>query len=88
MIGKTLPNVTFKTRLRDESLGGPNPYRWVETTTADYFAGKRVVLFSLPGAFTPPARLTSFQSSRNCTRPLPNGASTRSSASRSTTPSS
>ncbi len=53
MIGKTLPNVTFKTRLRDESLGGPNPYRWVETTTADYFAGKRVLLFSLPGAFTP-----------------------------------
>ncbi len=53
MIGKTLPPVTFKTRLRDDSLGGPNPYRWAETTTADIFAGKRVVLFSLPGAFTP-----------------------------------
>lgn len=53
MIGKKLPDVTFKTRLRDDSLGGPNPYRWAETTTADIFAGKRVVLFSLPGAFTP-----------------------------------
>ena len=53
MIGRTLPHVTFKTRVRDETLGGPNPYRWQDKTTADYFKGKRVVLFSLPGAFTP-----------------------------------
>ncbi len=51
--GFTLPDVTFQTRVRDESIGGDNPYRWQEMTTADYFAGKRVVLFSLPGAFTP-----------------------------------
>jgi peroxiredoxin len=48
-----LPNVTFKTRVRDESVGGPNPFRWQDMTTADYFGGKRVILFSLPGAFTP-----------------------------------
>jgi len=53
MIGRQLPEVTFKTRVRDESVGGPNPYRWENKTTADYFKGKRVVLFSLPGAFTP-----------------------------------
>jgi peroxiredoxin len=53
MIGRKLPEVTFKTRVRDESVGGPNPYRWENTTTDDYFKGKRVVLFSLPGAFTP-----------------------------------
>ena len=53
MIGKQTPNVTFKTRIRDESIGGDNPFRWQDTTSADYFAGKRVVLFSLPGAFTP-----------------------------------
>ncbi|MEK9645080.1 MAG: peroxiredoxin [Alphaproteobacteria bacterium] len=53
MIGKKIPNVTFKTRIRDESIEGPNPYRWEDKTTADYFAGKKVVLFSLPGAFTP-----------------------------------
>jgi len=53
MIGKKLPSVTFKTRVRDEAVGGDNPYRWEEMTTADYFAGKRVILFSLPGAFTP-----------------------------------
>ena len=53
MIGKQTPNVTFKTRVRDESIGGDNPFRWQDTPSADYFAGKRVVLFSLPGAFTP-----------------------------------
>lgn len=53
MIGKQLPQVSFKTRVRDESVGGPNPYRWQDRTTDDYFKGRRVVLFSLPGAFTP-----------------------------------
>ncbi len=51
--GITLPDVTFHTRVRDASIGGDNPFKWVEKTTADYFAGKRVILFSLPGAFTP-----------------------------------
>ena len=48
-----VPEVTFHTRVRDESIGGPNPYRWQDVTTADLFSGKRVVVFSLPGAFTP-----------------------------------
>ncbi|MEX3007335.1 peroxiredoxin [Hoeflea sp. TYP-13] len=53
MIGKSVPQVTFRTRVRDESIEGPNPFRWENKTSDDYFAGKRVVLFSLPGAFTP-----------------------------------
>ena len=48
-----IPDVTFKTRVRDESVEGPNPFRWQDMTSADIFAGKKVVLFSLPGAFTP-----------------------------------
>jgi len=48
-----VPEVTFHTRIRDITVEGPNPYRWEDVTTADYFAGKRVVVFSLPGAFTP-----------------------------------
>jgi peroxiredoxin len=48
-----VPQVTFKTRVRDEAIDGPNPYRWCDTTSDDIFAGKRVVVFSLPGAFTP-----------------------------------
>ncbi|MBK5932986.1 peroxiredoxin [Rhodovulum imhoffii] len=51
--GFRLPDVTFHTRIRDDSVDGPNPFRWEDKTTADYFAGKRVVLFALPGAFTP-----------------------------------
>ena len=53
MIGRRVPFVTFHTRVRDESIEGPNPFRWEDKTTDDYFEGKRVVLFSLPGAFTP-----------------------------------
>jgi peroxiredoxin len=48
-----VPDVTFKTRVRDESVGGPNPFRWQDRTTQEIFGGKRVVLFALPGAFTP-----------------------------------
>jgi len=48
-----VPDVIFRTRVRDESIGGDNPFRWQDMTTDDYFANKRVVLFSLPGAFTP-----------------------------------
>ncbi|NEP54561.1 MAG: redoxin family protein, partial [Moorea sp. SIO3C2] len=48
-----VPGVVFKTRVRDESVEGPNPYRWQDTTTQDIFAGKKIVVFSLPGAFTP-----------------------------------
>lgn len=51
--GVKLPEVTFKTRVRDDSLEGPNPFTWKDMRTSDYFDGKRVILFSLPGAFTP-----------------------------------
>jgi peroxiredoxin len=49
----TVPEVTFKTRVRDESIAGDNPFRWQDVTTEELFGGKRVLLFALPGAFTP-----------------------------------
>jgi peroxiredoxin len=52
-VGKTIPPVTFKFRVRDESIGGDNPYRWQNVTTNELFKGKKVLIFSLPGAFTP-----------------------------------
>jgi peroxiredoxin len=47
-IGDTLPSATFKEKTAD----GP-----VETTTEALFKGKRVVLFAVPGAFTPTCSL-------------------------------
>ncbi len=44
LIGQQVPNVTFHTRQGDA---------WVDVTTDELFKGKKVVLFSLPGAFTP-----------------------------------
>ena len=51
--GKHVPNVVFKTRVRDESVGGDNPFRWQDITSDEIFKGKRIVVFALPGAFTP-----------------------------------
>jgi glutaredoxin-like protein len=42
--GQNIPQVTFRTRKNHE---------WVDVTSNDIFKGKTVVVFSLPGAFTP-----------------------------------
>ncbi|MCL4164142.1 UNVERIFIED_CONTAM: hypothetical protein GTU68_024059 [Idotea baltica] len=42
--GQSIPNVTFHTRQNND---------WVDVTTDELFKGKNVVVFSLPGAFTP-----------------------------------
>ncbi len=52
-IGSIVPAVVFKTRVRDDSIEGPNPFRWQDVNSYEYFGGKRVIVFSLPGAFTP-----------------------------------
>lgn len=48
-----VPNVTFKTRVRNNAIEGDNPFEWKDLTTSEIFDGKRVVVFALPGAFTP-----------------------------------
>lgn len=49
----TVPATLFKTRVRDDSIDGPNPYRWQDVRSEEIFGGRTVVLFALPGAFTP-----------------------------------
>ena len=53
MEGRRVPEIVFKTRVRDESIGGDNPFRWQDLDSREIFDGRRVVVFSLPGAFTP-----------------------------------
>ena len=53
MRNNQVPSVVFKTRVRNEALGGPNPFEWKDLRSEEIFKGKNVVLFSLPGAFTP-----------------------------------
>ncbi len=58
MLGKNVPEVTFKTRVRDNNIGGDNPFTWKDLTSTEIFKGKKVILFSLPGAFTPTCSTT------------------------------
>lgn len=55
---QTVPNVTFMTRVRNDALDGPNPFEWKQVTSDDIFKGKKVVVFALPGAFTPTCSTT------------------------------
>ena len=53
------------TKLSECAIGG----KWIDKTTDDFFKNKRVVLFSLPGAFTPTCssqQLPGFE--KNCSR--------------------
>jgi len=47
---RKIPTVTFKTRVQKDISPG---YEWADLTTDSMFSGKRVVLFALPGAYTP-----------------------------------
>ena len=48
-----VPYTIFKTRVRNDAIEGDNPFEWKDVNSFELFKDKRVVLFSLPGAFTP-----------------------------------
>ena len=71
-----MPDVTFKIRRNNE---------WATVTTDELFEGKNVIVFSLPGAFTPTCSSTHLPRYNELAPAFNGRASTRSSASRSTT---
>lgn len=50
---KQVPKVIFKTHTHDKNICGDDPFAWVDASTDEIFKGKKIVLFALPGAFTP-----------------------------------
>jgi peroxiredoxin len=52
-VGTLVPAVVFKTGVVDASLPEADPNRCRDMTSYDYFGKKRVLMFGLPGAFTP-----------------------------------
>lgn len=50
---KQVPQVVFKSHTHDKNVCGDDPFAWIDVSTGDLFKGKKVVVFSLPGAFTP-----------------------------------
>ena len=77
MINRELPTVIFKTRVRDESVEGDNPFKWENKSTENYFGNKKVVIFSLPALLLPHARLSSFPITTSYTVNLARAASIR-----------
>ena len=50
---KVVPQAIFNTRVRNEKSDDANNFEWIELTTYEIFNGKKVVLFGVPGSFTP-----------------------------------
>jgi len=48
-----VPNIVFKTHSHDKKVCGENPFAWTDVHADEIFANKKIVLFALPGAFTP-----------------------------------
>ncbi len=60
--GKKVPQVTFHTRQGDQ---------WIDVTTNDLFKDKTVIVFSLPGAFTPTEVLTAWEAGADIVKVFP-----------------
>ena len=52
-VPKEIPNVIFRTHTHNKAVCGDDLFAWIDVSSDEIFKGKNVVLFALPGAFTP-----------------------------------
>lgn len=57
-IGKKVPKVVFKARKKNGKVKGKNKFSWHNLSSDKVFNKRRVVVFALPGAFTPTCSTT------------------------------
>ena len=51
--GDKIPSIYFKVRVRVLGAEAGKEFVWKEISTEELFKGKRIAMFSIPGAFTP-----------------------------------
>tara|TARA_B100000123_G_C25730808_1_gene429153 strand:- start:1004 stop:1615 length:612 start_codon:yes stop_codon:yes gene_type:complete len=56
--GNNAPKVKLQCRKRDPKVKGPNKFCWNEINTKDLYKDRRIIIFGLPGAFTPTCSTT------------------------------
>ena len=56
--GQLAPKVKLQCRKRDSTVKGPNKFCWNEVNTKELYQDRRIIIFALPGAFTPTCSTT------------------------------
>lgn len=56
--GTKAPHVKLHCRKRNIKVKGPNKFCWNEVNTKDLYKNRRIIIFALPGAFTPTCSTT------------------------------
>ena len=56
--GQPAPKVKLQCRKRDSTVKGPNKFCWNEVNTKELYQDRRIIIFALPGAFTPTCSTT------------------------------
>ena len=51
--GSMAPLIDLKVRVKDKRVSGDNKFKWSTMNTKELYDNKRIVIFAIPGAFTP-----------------------------------
>ena len=51
--GSMAPIIDFKVRVKDKRVSGDNKFKWSTVNTKELYDNRRIVIFAIPGAFTP-----------------------------------